>query len=199
MGREAWLSFSAVVKEIGDRLHVGIGHAQALARQAIDSGEIRLSFTSATVATDDKEAWEQLKRSVQADATGLKLSGSMLDILRSRGHRAAYQRALRRQVSLTEFGSPEFKAGLAAGKILARREDLFNWLDRYKAEPQQAARRQKDQERARAALHAQWGADGPPQHLRQGEIFRIGNERLKLMGQREVSPNTWLRALGKKK
>jgi hypothetical protein len=201
MATEAWLSFSAVVKEIDDRLRVGAGRAQALARQAIDSGEIRLSFTSAAVAADDKEAWEQLKRSVQAGAPGLKMSGSMLNILRSRGHRAAYQRAFRRQVSLTEFGSPEFKAGLAAGKILANRKDVSNWLDREAptAQTKPVGRRSKDQERARTAMNEQWGAAGPPQHLRNDEIVRIGNQRLKLMGQREASPTTWLRALGKKK
>jgi hypothetical protein len=198
---EAWLSFPAVVQVIGDRLRVGAGRAQALARQAIDSGEIRLSFTSAAVAADDKEAWEELKRSVQASAPGLKMSGSMLDILRSRGHRAAYQRAYRRKVSLTEFGSPEFKAGLAAGKILANRNDVSDWLDRREptSRPKQRDRRPKDQERARVAMHAEWGAAGPPQHLRNDEVVRIGNQRLKLMGQRSVSSTTWLRAQGKKK
>lgn len=79
------------------------------------------------------------------------------------------------------------------------KDDFIDWFDRFSSTTKRAASGQKDQARAREAAQAEWGKDGPPPHLRNDEIVRIGNKRLKLMGQREVSPSTWMRAVGKKK
>lgn len=141
MADDRWLSFPAAVEVVTARLSVGIGRAQAVARQAIDSGEIRASYTSAAVAVEDREAYQQIKQSVAAIAPGVKMSGSALDVVRSRARRDAYQRALRRQLSLTEFGTPEFKAGLAAGKIRISSGDLSEWLDRHAPAPVPAKNR----------------------------------------------------------
>lgn len=138
---DRWLALPAAIEIVISRVGVGTGRAQALILQAIDSGEIRASFVPGAFAAEDREAYEEIKKSVQARSPGLKMAGSQLDLVRIRAQRDAYLRQVRRMILLTEFRSPEFKAGLVAGKIQINDSDLLEWLDRNALTPAPAKNR----------------------------------------------------------
>ena len=181
------------------------GHARSLAMRAIKSGEIRLSYAAAAIAEKAKESQKILSRSVEveAHARGLKMSGSMLNILQSRARREAYHRGVGQQVSLAEFASPAFRPDLMAGKIQMNNGDLSDWIDRQSGitKPQRKRpRKQPKSEIARKAAKAIWPPDGkppadlPPQHIYQAVANKMGE----LWPKMDIGKTTVLHALGLK-
>jgi hypothetical protein len=170
MAEEHWLSFGAVVNVISCRLGVDAGRAQSLAGQAIESMEIRLSYSSSAVAREDREAHEDLRRTVQKGAPGLKMSGSMLHILRSQAQRDAHRRAASRQILFPDFESAEFRASLAAGDIQINKSDLEKWLSRY----------------AETAMSSAAPADFPPKGNRY-----VGDDDLVSEGVKGLKAGRW--------
>lgn len=133
MSDEPWLGFQqaiALVREL--RVVFSDGKSMATVKRAIASGEIGWSFTEQYIIKQEKQAYQELTESVQRDvARNFRMSGSALDILRSRGQQGAYERAVRRlRQMVTDIGSPEFYEALMSGYIRISRKDLLDWLDR---------------------------------------------------------------------
>lgn len=155
---EKWIPFRAMVDAIiSARLVVSEGHAHSLATQAIESGEIRLSY--------------------------------------------AYHGALRRQVTLSEFGSPTFITDLVAGKIQMNSGDLSNWINRRSA-TRERPRQQRDSyvaELAREAATAIWGRPKAPPGLPSEQVFKLVAEKVDELRGASISKSQVLRALGRKR
>jgi hypothetical protein len=133
MSDKPWLSFQEAVALVRELRSFSDGKSTATVKRAIDSGEVRHSFTERYIVKEETQAYQELSESVrqEASARNFKMSGSALDILRSRGQQAAHERAARRLRRLvTDIGSPEFYEALMSGGIRISRKDLFVWLDR---------------------------------------------------------------------
>jgi hypothetical protein len=210
---DRWLTLSAAVGLIGSRMNVGCGQAQALAYQAVDSGEIRCGYTLEAVAGEESRSQRELKQSIQRDAyaRGFKVSGSILSVMNSRAHQEAHERALQRLVRLTERNSPEFKADLISGKISVNPADLSDWIDRQQRQTSsigpmggpraggQKMGRKPGGHRAdlvRQVAVEIWGPGGAPSELPPQDVFKKIADRVQQDYQVEVSKTTVRRALG---
>lgn len=137
MLHKPWLSFQHAAALVRELRGFGDGKSKAIVKRAIDSGEIGHRYTEQYIVKEEKRAHQELSESVQRDvARNFRMSGTALDILRSRGQQAAYQRAagrLRRLV--TDIGSPEFYEALVTGNICISRKDLVDWLNQESPPP----------------------------------------------------------------
>jgi hypothetical protein len=133
MSDKPWLGFQEAVALVRELRSFSDGKSTATVKRAIDSGEVGHSFTERYIVKEETQAHQELSESVRqgASARNFKMSGSALDILRSRGQQAAHERAARRLRRLvTDIGSPEFYEALMSGGIRISRKDLLDWLDR---------------------------------------------------------------------
>jgi hypothetical protein len=133
MSDKSWLGFQEAVALVRELRSFSDGKSTATVKRAIASGEVGYSFTERYIVKEETQAYQELSESVrqEASARNFKMSGSALDILRSRGQQAAHARAARRLRRLvTDIGSPEFYEALMSGGIRISRKDLLDWLDR---------------------------------------------------------------------
>lgn len=217
MAEEQWLKFSEAIKLICSRNKIGAGQAQAIVWRAVASREVTCSFTPQAVAGAEKRASQELRQSAErsANARGFKLSGSELDVLRSRSGQAAFDRAKRRLLQQTEVDLAELKEGLVGGNVTMSAEDLLIWLDRHAAPPPATqppiaqsngsgdAGQESDgakSQLARKAAIAIWGEAVPPADLPQQQVFRlVANKVGELAPGVTIGKSQVLRALGLKK
>ena len=131
------LGFQQAIALVHELRAFSDGKSKATVKRAIESGEIGWSFTEQYIIKQEKQAHQELTRSIQHDvARNFKMSGSANDIMRSRGQQGAYERAVRRlRQMVTDTGLPEFYEALMSGNICISRKDLLNWLDRNSPRP----------------------------------------------------------------
>jgi hypothetical protein len=133
-----WLSFQQAVALVCELRGFGGDKSMATVKRAIDSGEVGHSFAEQHIVKEETQGHQELSESVrrEASARNFKMSGSALDILRSRAQQAAYERAARRLRRLvTDIGSPEFYEALMTGDIRISRKGLFDWLEQELPKP----------------------------------------------------------------
>jgi hypothetical protein len=128
---KSWLGFQEAVALVRELRSFSDGKSMATVKRAIASGEIGWGFTEQYIIKDETRAHRELSESVQRDvARNFRMSGSALDIMRSRGQQGAHERAARRlRQMVTDTGSPEFYEALMSENIRISRKDLLVWLD----------------------------------------------------------------------
>jgi hypothetical protein len=160
-----WLTFPEAVVLVQSRLGSTLGFAKSQVREAIASGQVDISYAPAAIAAQEREAYSELLQdaSASAEARGLKLSGSALDIMSQRARKGAFARAKARLGLTPKIGESSFDAALASGEITINALDLKNWLGRRGAPPPPAPaprsttrRRRPAQDRAEQAIAALW-------------------------------------------
>jgi hypothetical protein len=110
MSEKTWLRFHEAVVLVHELRAFNNGKSIATVKRAIASGEVSGSFTEQYIVKEEKQAYQKLHQSTQRDvaARNFKMSGSALDIMRSRAQQGAYQRAAQRLQLLRDIARPSF-------------------------------------------------------------------------------------------
>jgi hypothetical protein len=202
MTTEAWLTFPKAAALIGGRLFCGAGKAEAKVREALASGEVRCSYTVAAVVNQESAAHQDLTQAAEREASArhFKLSGSAIDILRSRAQRETYRRAIERLALKPDINDPSFRADLASLKIQINTADLLDWLTGSSTEkpPKQTGAGHKSK-LANDAARAIWGAKGPPPNIPPQDVFKRVADRVQQQHGVRIAKSQVLRSLGLKK
>ena len=94
MSDKPWLGFQEAVALVRELRSFSDGKSTATVKRAIDFGEVGHTFTEQYIVNEEKQAHQELTRSIQQDvARNFEMSGSALDVLRSRAQQGAYERA----------------------------------------------------------------------------------------------------------
>jgi hypothetical protein len=137
---DRWISFRAMVDAIiGARLVVSEGHAHSLARQAIESGEIRLSYAYHRAARRQVTQSEFEPAAFKADLMAGKIqmnSGDLSDWInrrsatreRPRQQRDSYVTGLAREAAAAIWGGPKAPPGLPPQHVFKLVADKVNEL-----------------------------------------------------------------------
>ena len=198
---EVWLTFSKAAALIRDRLLCSAGKAEGKVREALASGEVRCSYTAAAVVNQERAAHQELTQAAEQDASArhFKLSGSAIDILRSRAQREAHRRAAARLALKPDINDPSFRIDLASLKIQISAVDLVDWLSDNLPEklPHQTGGGRKSKLANDAAM-AIW-PNGPPPNIPPQDVFKRVADRVQKQHGVSVGKSQVLRALRLKK
>jgi len=156
----------------------------------------------AAVVNQESAAHQRLIQEAEHDAfaRNFKLSGSALDILRSRTQREAHRRATERLALKPEINDLSFRADLASLKIQVSAADLLDWLGSSSPEepPRQTGSGHKSK-LANDAARAIWGTKGPPTNTPPQDVFKKVADRVQEEHGVCIGKSQVLRALRLKK